>query len=96
MADNDGISLAAVAEDCPREVARRVRAGGHAVQPEIVVRRYWAGLRNLRALYLPLADVAAIYDNAGETPILIAERIAGTDLLVRDTARWKLIEGAST
>ncbi len=76
-------------------VARRVSAGGHAVQPEIIKRRYWAGLRNFRSLYLPLADVAAIYDNAGEQPILIAERIADASLVVHDAARWQLIERAS-
>jgi predicted ABC-type ATPase len=76
-------------------VAQRVRAGGHAVQPEIIIRRYWAGLLNMRAVYLPLADVAAIYDNAGDVPILIAERSAGADLIVHDAARWQLIEGSS-
>ena len=76
-------------------VARRVSAGGHAVPPEIVIRRYWTGLSNMRAFYLPLADVAAIYDNAAAEPILIAERISGADLIVHDPARWRLIEEAS-
>jgi predicted ABC-type ATPase len=76
-------------------VARRAAAGGHAVEPETIVRRYWAGLRNMHAHYLPLAEVAAIYDNAGYEPILIAERMSGTDLIVRDIARWRSIERAS-
>jgi predicted ABC-type ATPase len=76
-------------------VARRVKAGGHAIRPEIIIRRYWAGLRNMRALYLPLADAAAIYDNAGERPISIAELSPGGDLIVHDTGRWKSIEGTS-
>ena len=76
-------------------VARRVRAGGHGIPPDIIVRRYWAGLRNLRERYLPLADVAAIYDNAGEEPILIAERIADAGLVIQDPTRWKSIEEGS-
>jgi predicted ABC-type ATPase len=76
-------------------VARRVAKGGHAVPPKVVVRRYRAGLRNMYAHYLPLADVAAIYDNSGDEPILIAEGIAGADLTVRDAVRWELIERAS-
>jgi predicted ABC-type ATPase len=76
-------------------VAHRVAAGGHAVHPEIIVRRYWTGLRNMYACYLPLADVAAIYDNAGDEPALVAERVFGTDLVVHDAARWALIEKGS-
>jgi predicted ABC-type ATPase len=76
-------------------VERRVSAGGHAVPSDVIVRRYWAGLRNMRAFYLPLADVAAIYDNAGEEPVLIAERVPKSDLVVYDGARWHQIEKAS-
>jgi predicted ABC-type ATPase len=55
-------------------VAKRVAEGGHSIPAEIVVRRYWAGLRNLLTDYLPLAGVASIYDYAGDAPILIAQR----------------------
>lgn len=75
-------------------IAQRVAAGGHNVLPEIVVRRYWAGLRNMHAHYLPLADVAAIYDNAAAEPILIAEQASGANLTVHDGARWELIKRA--
>src|SRR5207247_622613 len=37
-------------------VARRVREGGHRIPDDVIVRRYSAGLRNMRYLYLPLAD----------------------------------------
>ena len=77
-------------------VARRVAAGGHAVQPEIVVRRYWSGLRNMYSSYLPLADVAAVYDNGGDEPILIAERITGADLTVHDPECWKSLVGEAS
>jgi predicted ABC-type ATPase len=76
-------------------VARRVRQGGHAISDDVVVRRYKAGLLNLRRLYLPLADVAAIYDNSDETLLLIAERIPGVPFVVHDTTRWTMIERAS-
>jgi predicted ABC-type ATPase len=76
-------------------VGRRIAAGGHAIKPNVIIRRYWAGLRNLHADYLPLADVAAIYDNAGSEPILVAEQISGTDLTVRDPQRWAMIKRTS-
>jgi predicted ABC-type ATPase len=45
----------------------------------------------MHAYYLPLADVAAIYDNAGVEPILVAERAFGADFKVHDGPRWELI-----
>jgi predicted ABC-type ATPase len=73
-------------------VARRVREGGHDIPADVVVRRYWAGLANMRHLYLPLADVAAIYDNSDEGRVLIAERTPGAPLVVHDATRWATIE----
>ncbi len=75
-------------------VARRVRQGGHGVPRDVVVRRYWAGLINLRHLYLPLADVAAIYENSDEGRTLIAERTPDAPLVVHDPTRWAMIERA--
>src|SRR5271156_4423786 len=53
-------------------VARRVRQGGHDIPPDVIVRRYWKGVANMQNLYLPAADIAALYDNSDDTPILIA------------------------
>jgi predicted ABC-type ATPase len=73
-------------------VARRVREGGHGVPDDVVIRRYQAGLANMRRLYMPLADVAAIYDNSDEGRTLIAERTPDAPLIVYDSTRWALIE----
>lgn len=73
-------------------VARRVREGGHGVPDDVVIRRYQAGLVNMRRLYLPLADVAAIYDNSDDARTLIAERTPDAPLIVYDTTRWAMIE----
>ena len=43
-----------------RRVAQRVSEGGHDIPQDTIVRRYWAGLRNLVGLYLPLPDAARI------------------------------------
>ena len=50
------------------------------------------GLHNMRHMILPLADVAAIYDNSIEPPVLIAEKESDSSFGVRDTERRKLIE----
>lgn len=74
-------------------VARRVAQGGHRIPEEIIRRRYFAGVRNMRQLYLPLVDVAYIYDNSDEGGVLIAERQPQMPLMVRDPVRWnRLLE----
>jgi predicted ABC-type ATPase len=75
-----------------RRVVQRVSEGGHSIPPEVVERRYRAGIVKMRDLYLPLADTAAIYDNSNEARTLIAERESGKPFCVRDRPRWALIE----
>ncbi len=74
-------------------VARRVRQGGHGIADHVVVRRYWGGLRNLRRLYLPLADVGLVYDNSDKGRVLIAEKLRRS-LRILDPVRWKMIDEA--
>ena len=54
-------------------VKRRARGGGHDVPQAVILRRYDAGLHNLEAVYKPLADKWAIYDNSGPNPLLLDE-----------------------
>jgi predicted ABC-type ATPase len=74
-------------------VARRVSEGGHGVLDDVVIRRYHAGLRNLKRLYLPLADMALIYDNSDKGRVLVAET-QSAGLTIHDQARWQMIEKA--
>lgn len=50
---------------------------------------------NMRDVYLPIADVVAIYDNSDEGRVLIAEQEPGVPLIVHDAVRWAMIERAS-
>jgi predicted ABC-type ATPase len=79
------------AKDALRRVARRVAQGGHWIPDDVVIRRYAAGLKNLQQPYLPIADIAYIYDNTDQGGILIAERQPGQTLVVCDDRRWKRI-----
>jgi predicted ABC-type ATPase len=73
-------------------VARRVSQGGHHIPDDVIYRRFKTGLWNMRHLYLPLADTAAIYDNSGQRRLLIAERESGFPLMIHDQERWSRIE----
>jgi predicted ABC-type ATPase len=79
-------------EDSIARVAKRVREGGHNIPDEVIYRRFQRGLWNMRHLYLPLADTAAIYDNSGKRGVRIASRRRGSPLEIHDQARWLRIE----
>jgi predicted ABC-type ATPase len=76
-------------------VARRVAQGGHHIPEQVIRRRYSAGLKNMHRLYLPLVDVAYIYDNSDRGGVLIAERQPNMPLTVRDNVRWSRLLEAS-
>lgn len=49
-----------------RRVAKRVKQGGHNIPEETIIRRYYAGVKNLLSFYLQIADRALIIDNSAE------------------------------
>jgi predicted ABC-type ATPase len=59
------------AEEAIARVAQRVRQGGHDIPEAIIRRRFAAGRQNFERLYAPLVDAWALYDNAGDTPLLL-------------------------
>jgi predicted ABC-type ATPase len=66
------LSLASPEEAIAR-VALRVRHGGHDVAPEIVRRRFGAGMRNFLDVYRRRADFWQWFDNSGPRPRLLEE-----------------------
>ena len=53
-------------------VARRVRKGGHNIPSEVIIRRYYRGIKNLFDLYIPVCDNWLVIDNMDLTPEIIA------------------------
>lgn len=53
-------------------VAHRVSEGGHNIEPDVIERRYYAGLHNLRSLYMPIVDTWVIVDNTGGDNQIVA------------------------
>lgn len=56
-----------------RRVAWRVRQGGHDIPPEIIRRRFEAGMRNFLTAYRHRVDFWQWYDNSGDEPRLLEE-----------------------
>lgn len=77
-------------------VAARVRLGGHDVPIDTIRRRYYAGLRNLFSLYLPLADSWDIHDNTSRKgPVLIAEGVSGGPATIHVPIIWTALQEAA-
>jgi predicted ABC-type ATPase len=53
-------------------VAMRVKQGGHNVNRRVIRRRFEAGLRNFKEVYMQLVDKWEWYDNSGDTPRMIS------------------------
>lgn len=56
-----------------KRVEQRVRFGGHYVPEDVVRRRYFAGMRNLFSLFIPIADYWILIDNSTDPFRMIAE-----------------------
>ena len=55
-------------------VQKRVSEGGHNIEPNVIERRYKAGIKNLFKLYFDKVDSLLIYDNSKAKSELIAEK----------------------
>ncbi|MGN6315348.1 zeta toxin family protein [Trinickia sp.] len=59
------------AETAIARVAERVRQGGHDIPELVIRRRFAAGLKNFEQRYRHVVDDWALYDNSGNTPIML-------------------------
>jgi predicted ABC-type ATPase len=54
-------------------VAERVKQGGHDVHPDVIRRRFSAGMRNFLQAYRHRAHDWMLFDNSGPSPRLVEE-----------------------
>lgn len=55
-------------------VKNRVKQGGHNIPTHVIKRRFHAGLENFNKIYKNLVDHWVLFDNTGETPIILARK----------------------
>lgn len=73
-------------------VKSRVKEGGHNIEKEIIIRRYYRGIKNLFDVYIPIVDEAIIFDNSAGEPVLIFEKLFDDDIQVSDTETFNLLK----
>lgn len=59
------------AETAIERVAERVRQGGHDIPEAVIRRRFVTGRRNFERYYRDVVDDWSLYDNAGDSPVLL-------------------------
>lgn len=69
-------------------VALRVSRGGHYIPPEVIERRYAAGLRNLFE-FINVVDHWFVYENGIAPPQLITEGELGTEPKIYNLVLWE-------
>ena len=76
-----------------KRVQKRVLEGGHDIEPTVIERRYFAGIRNLLEIYLPIADDVLIFDNSEGKHELIAKKInKSADISVLNEVKFNLFK----
>jgi predicted ABC-type ATPase len=65
-------------------VKTRVKEGGHNIDSKVINRRYFAGIKNLFDIYLPIVDMAIIYDNSTIKHVFVAEKEIEKDIKIID------------
>ena len=53
-------------------IAHRVKHGGHHVPDDVVVRRYYRGLKNLKEIFMPIVDRWTLYRFESSSYVIIA------------------------
>ena len=73
-------------------VKSRVLEGGHHIPTDVIIRRYKNGLKNLFEIYLPIVDVAMIFDNSTDNSELIAKKSLKTAVEIVNEAKYNQLK----
>lgn len=71
-------------------VAQRVKEGGHNIPNDVIFRRYFAGIKNLFEIYMPIVDYWVIYDNIATPPRKIGYGIKNNVVII-DKSKFNII-----
>ncbi|MFV8327820.1 zeta toxin family protein [Flavobacterium sp. ZS1P14] len=77
-------------------VKTRVREGGHNIETDVIKRRYKNGIKNLFDIYLPIVDEALIFDNTAVKAELVAQKILGYDIEIKNKIKFDKLKNSET
>jgi predicted ABC-type ATPase len=71
-------------------VKQRVIEGGHNIDPNVICRRYYNGIKNLFHIYLPIVVEVMLFDNSDKKYQLFAEK-QEDELIIIDENKFKIL-----
>lgn len=71
-------------EYAEKRVAQRVREGGHNIPTDVIHRRYWAGIKNLFEIYIPIVDSWMLIKNTKKREI-VAQKDKEFEIINKET-----------
>lgn len=74
-----------------KRVKIRVAEGGHDIPQEVIIRRYYSGLKNFMYIYKNKVDYWVLVDNSETKQETIAEGHSGNQYDVINQGKWKTI-----
>jgi predicted ABC-type ATPase len=69
-------------------VRTRVAEGGHDIPEDVIIRRYFSGIRNLFEIYQDLVDHLIIFDNSAVQASIIAEKTISADFQIHQKDKF--------
>lgn len=73
-------------------VALRVSEGGHSIPKNVIVRRYYAGLRNLFQIFMPIVDYWMLVDNTRTPREIVAEGGGSESVMIKNVELYQRIK----
>lgn len=74
-----------------KRVADRVASGGHNIPPDVIRRRYYAGIRNLFNLFMDEVDIWVLFDNSNNEGERVAFGGKNIPLKIKDKEKFDKI-----
>lgn len=79
-------------EQAIERVAERVSKGGHDIPNDTIIRRYWAGLKNLFNIYMPIVDTWILVDNSKTPRSIVATGGMHQNTIIENIEKYTKIE----
>ena len=73
-------------------VQTRVTEGGHNIAENVIIRRYYAGIKNLFDLYIPICDYWMIFNNSNPALEMIAEGNLNLKLKIENNRIFEILK----
>jgi predicted ABC-type ATPase len=75
-------------------VAKRVSGGGHHIPDDVVMRRYYRGIKNLVHLYIPVCDNWIVNNNMNQSETVAKGSVETGEKIVNEDI-WNIIKSQS-